>query len=252
MKITISSQTSFLIILFSIAISSPLSGLARDISMVTVDWAPLYASNLKGGGVLTEVVKSAFKRKGHNATLQWHPWKRCMVLVGKGKSDIAMGAYFSKERARNYLYSDPFFEVNIGLVALKEIGITSYKSLQELKKYTIGVNKHWVNSPQFDAATYLKKDYSQTHIVTLRKLFGRRIHMIVTSIPVLQYEVGRMKHHSLSEVVILDPLLATNKLYLISGFKLKDHKQIIQDFNEGLAEIKKDGTYGKIFAKHGF
>ncbi|MDE1464014.1 substrate-binding periplasmic protein [Spartinivicinus poritis] len=226
--------------------------LARDITIVTTDWEPYFASTLEEGGVLTEIVKTAFKRKGHKISLQWYPWKRCMVLVAKGKRDIALGAYFSKERAKTYYYSDPFFDINVGIIALKEAGITSYSSLHELKEYTIGVTKNWVNSAEFDKADYLRKDISQSHIITIRKLFGRRIDMIVTSIPVFQYEVGRLKHHNLSEIVVLNPLLSTNELYLISSIKLKDHKKIIQDFNKGLAEIKKDGTYGKIFSKHGF
>lgn len=241
----------FIVLLTSIAtISFKIS--ARDIAMVTVDWEPYYASNLENGGVVVDLVKTAFKRKGHTATIQWYPWKRSLVLVAEGKKGILVGAYYSKERAKTYLFSDPLFEINVGLIALKETGITSYKSLTELKNYTIGVNKNWVNTPKFDAATYLKKDYSQTHITTIRKLFGRRIDMIVASIPVFQYEVSKMKHHDLSEVVVLKPLLATNKLYILSGLQLLDHKQIIHDFNKGLAEIKQDGTYGKIFSKHGF
>ncbi|WP_163834670.1 substrate-binding periplasmic protein [Spartinivicinus ruber] len=219
--------------------------------MVTSEWEPFFASTLKNQGVLIEIAKTAFMRKGHSAKIQWYPWKRCMYLTAKGKKDIAIG-YFSKERAKTYLYSKPFFEVDIGLVALKETNLSSYKSLKDLKPYVIGVNKGWVNSSEFDSATYLNKDYSLLHHTTIRKLFGKRIDMIVTSIPVFRYEVNKMNKYSLSDVVILKPLLSKNGLYLFSSFNVKDHRQIIQDFNEGLTEIQQDGTYEKIFIEHGF
>ncbi|WP_163832113.1 substrate-binding periplasmic protein [Spartinivicinus ruber] len=242
-----------LIFTFSIVIAfTAFKTYARDIKIVGTDWEPFSASTLESGGVLTEIVVTAFKRKGYNAEIQWYPWKRCLVLTSKGERDVLMTAYYSEQRAKKYLYSDPLFQIDIGLVALKEAGISSYKSLRDLEKFTIGVTKNWVNSAEFDAANYLKKDVSLTHITTMRKLFGRRIDMIVTSIPVFQYEVNRMKYHSLSEVTILDPILTKNNLHILSGFKVADYKKIIQDFNEGLSEIKQDGSYGKIFSKHGF
>lgn len=225
---------------------------ARAVSIVATDWAPYFASTLKNGGVLSEIVIKALKRKEHYATIRWYPWNRCLMLVAKGEADFVLGAYFNEARTDTYHYSAPLFEVNLALVALKEADITSYKSLKDLKPYTIGVTKYWINTPAFDAATYLTKDQSLTHIANIRKLFGRRLDMIVTSIPVFQYEVAKLRYHNLSEVVVLDPLLGTNKLYLISGQTLEDHKKITEDFNQGLAEIKDDGTYGKIFAKHGF
>ena len=57
---------------------------AREISMLTVDWEPYYASTLKNGGVYIEIVTTAFKRVGHSATITFLPWTRALKYVEDG------------------------------------------------------------------------------------------------------------------------------------------------------------------------
>jgi len=225
---------------------------AREISMVTVDWEPYYASSLKNGGVYTELVKTAFERVGHKATIKFLPWKRALKYVADGKKDIVMGAYYSKERENQYLFSDSCMTIHTGLIAHKKVGITSFKTLKDLKPYKIGVNRGWVYTPEFDAADYLKKDEASNQMVNIRKFFKRRVDIIAITIEIFQYEVSRLKGHDMSEVVVLDPLLGEKGLHLMMGLKIPDHKQVIADFNKGLKLIRDDGTYGSILSDHGF
>jgi len=46
--------------------------------------------------------------------------------------------------------------------------------------------------------------------------------------------------------------LASNPLYIMMGRAVPDHKEIMAAFNRGLKEIRADGTFDKIMAKHGF
>ena len=225
---------------------------AREISMVTVDWEPYYASSLDNGGVYTEIVTTAFKRAGHKATVRFLPWKRALKYVEEGKNDIVMGAYYNEERNKIYYYSDSCMTLHTGLVAHKKLGITSYKSLKDLKPYKIGVNRGWIYTPDFDSADYLQKDEATNQMVNIRKFFKRRVDLIAITIEIFQYEVSKLKHHDMSEIVVLDPLLAENGLYLMMGRKIPDHEKIIADFNKGLKEIREDGTYGKLLSDHGF
>jgi len=225
---------------------------ARDVSMVTVDWEPYYASSLDKGGVYTEIVTTAFKRVGHNATVRFISWKRALKYVEDGKKDIVMGAYYNEERTQVYHFSDSCMTLNSGLIAHKKLGITSYKSLEDLKPYKIGVNRGWTYTPEFDAADFLQKDEATNQMVNIRKFFKGRVDLIAITIEIFQYEVSKLKDHNMSEVVVLDPILDKKGLFLMMGKKVPDHKKIISDFNRGLKEIRDDGTYGKIFSAHGF
>jgi len=225
---------------------------AREISMVTVDWEPYYASSLDKGGVYTEIVTTAFKRAGHKATVRFLPWKRALKYVAEGKNDIVMGAYYNEDREKIYLFSDSCMTLRSGLVAHKKLGITSYKTLEDLKPYKIGVNRGWIYSPKFDAADYLQKDEATNQMVNIRKFFKKRVDIIAITIEIFQYEVSRMSNHDMSEIVVLDPLLGEKGLHLMMGRKIPDHKKIISDFNKGLKQIREDGTYGSILSDHGF
>jgi len=225
---------------------------AREISMVTVDWEPYYASSLDKGGVYTEIVTTAFKRAGHTATVRFLPWKRALKYVEEGKNDIVMGAYYNDERNKIYHYSDSCMTLNTGLVAHKKLGITSYKTLKDLKPYKIGVNRGWIYTPEFDAADYLNKDEATNQMVNIRKFFKKRVDIIAITIEIFQYEVSKLKNHNMSEVVVLDPILAKKGLHLMMGRKIPDHDKIIADFNKALKEIRSDGTYGSILSSHGF
>jgi polar amino acid transport system substrate-binding protein len=225
---------------------------ARDISMVTVDWEPYYASSLDKGGVYTEIIMTAFKRVGHKATIKFLPWKRALKYVAEGKNDIVMGAYYNKEREKTYFFSDSCMTLHSGLVAHKNLGITEYKSLKDLKPYKIGINRGWIYSPEFDSADYLQKDEATNQMVNIRKFFKRRVDMIAITIEIFQYEISRMKNHDMSEVVVLNPHLGEKGLHLMMGRKIPDYKKIIADFNRGLKEIRNDGTYGSILSSHGF
>lgn len=224
----------------------------RDVSMVTVDWAPYYGGELPDDGVITVLVKKAFERVGHNATITFVPWKRALQSVERGQDDIVMGAYYNEERKKTYYYSDPFYGIEVGLVALKELGLTQYSSLQDLKPYKIGVSRGFTNGEEFDSADYLQTEEANNQVLNIRKLFAKRVDLITIAFGIYRYEVYKLKGASLDQTVFLDPPLMKNSLYLMMSLKVPDHKEVIGDFNRGLAMIKKDGTYDKVLQDFGF
>ena len=54
---------------------------ARDISMLTVEWAPHYGSELPEQGLTTAIVKAAFKAGGHSSNVDFIPWARALKEV---------------------------------------------------------------------------------------------------------------------------------------------------------------------------
>ena len=241
-----------LLIILLIAGLHNTSSAARELKMVTTEWEPFYASTLDAGGVVTDIVSAAFKREGYETTIEWFPWLRAMKLVENGGADMVMGAYYSEERAKLFSFSDPFFDIDIGFVALKEAGISEYDGLQSLTPFKIGVNRGWAYTDSFDAASYLNKEYAMNQILVTRMLFARRVDMIAVSLAVFQHEASRLRYHDMSEVIVLSPLLDTKKLHLMFSRNNPDHLKLTEDFNRGLARIRADGTYGRIMAKHGF
>ena len=63
-------------LVFTIAL--PTISQARQITMVTVDWAPHYGKDLPENGLTTALVKAAFKTGGHDANIEFIPWPRAL------------------------------------------------------------------------------------------------------------------------------------------------------------------------------
>ena len=225
---------------------------AKPITMVTVDWAPFYGSEMQDNGVISVIVKNAFQRSGIQSTIKFIPWKRAMKEVKTGTSDILMGAYYTDERNQDYFYSEPIYDIHVGLVALKTLGFKQYETLQDLTPYTIGISRGWANSKAFDEAQYLKKQGATNQTLNVRKLFKHRVDMISISFDVFRYEVTEMSSHKLDDVVFIKPPLKVSAIYLITAISNPNKVLIMSAFNRGLAEMKQDGSYQKILTEYGF
>lgn len=216
--------------------------------MVTVEWAPHYGADLPENGLTTALVKAAFKAAGHNAEVEFIPWKRALKEVREGLHDVVMGAYFNEERAEIYHMSDPIYSLDLVFVARPGLGIRKYESLQDLKKYRIGITRGFANSEAFDAADYLDKHVASTPTLNIRKLFRGRIDLAVMNYDLFRYNANR-EGFCVGNVEYLEPPLNTPFLHIMASREIGDGEEIINDFNKGLQAIKDSGEYLRIFSR---
>jgi polar amino acid transport system substrate-binding protein len=214
---------------------------ARELTGVTVEWAPHYGSVMPDGGAMTQITKAAFQRTGHSAEISFIAWNRALKNVEEGKDDFVMGAYSNEERARTYFVSEPVYYLDFGLVALDSLGFAEMDGLRSIEPYTIGVNLGYANTEEFDAADYLAKEVAPSPKLNIRKLYRDRIDMVIGAFDVVRFE-ARKENMNTSRLVFIQPPLQRNALYLLVSRNIPDGEQIVNDFNAGLAQITADGT----------
>ena len=218
---------------------------AREISMLTVEWAPHYGSELPEQGLTTAIVKAAFRAGGHVSEVDFIPWTRALKEVEEGKADIVMGAYHNKEREQTYIFSDPIYFLQLGLIARPRLGVNRYDSLRELAPYRIGITRGFANSEEFDEANYLDKHVASFPNLNIRKLFRGRIDMAVMNFDLFRYE-ARKEGFCIGDVEFIEPPLETHGLYLMASRNIADGQKIITDFNRGLTKIRQNGEFDRI------
>ena len=218
---------------------------AREISMLTVEWAPHYGADLPENGLTTALVKAAFKAAGHSSEVDFIPWARALKEVEEGKADVVMGAYFNADRAEKYHYSDRIYSLDLGLIARPGLNTDKYNSLRELSDYKIGISRGFANSEEFDSATYLDKHVATFPNLNIRKLFRGRIDMAVMNFDLFRYE-ARKEGYCISDVTFMDPPLSTEGLYMMASRNISDGEKIMQDFNRGLTTIRQNGEFDRI------
>ena len=116
------------VLVLCISIIASNAAASETIKIVTADWAPYYGSELKDDGVITVITKAAFSKVGLDSTIRFVPWKRAMQEVETGQSDLLMGAYYSKDRASRFAYSQPIYEIKVSIIALRSLGCLLYTS----------------------------------------------------------------------------------------------------------------------------
>jgi len=239
---------SVTVVMISLFIMANAPAHAREISMLTVEWAPHYGSELPEKGLTTAIVKAAFKAAGHDSEVEFIPWARALKEVEEGKSDIVMGAYHNKDREEKYIFSDAIYFLELGLIARPGLGVSRYNSLRDLTPYSIGISRGFANSEEFDAANYLDKHAATFPNLNIRKLFRGRIDMAVMNFDLFRYE-ARKEGFCISEVEFMEPPLETHGLYLMASRKIADGEKIIRDFNQGLDKIRKNGEFDRIVGR---
>ncbi|HCN88441.1 MAG TPA: amino acid ABC transporter substrate-binding protein, partial [Oxalobacteraceae bacterium] len=82
------------------------AGVAEPVKLASGDFLPYIARESAGGGMLTEVVRGAFKRVGRTTTLDWMPWKRGYELTRIGQFDATFPYARKPDREQAFFYSD--------------------------------------------------------------------------------------------------------------------------------------------------
>ena len=242
------SSTLLGVICAGLLICSP-TAFSRNLTGVTVSWAPHYGPDMPDDGALTQITKAAFERAGHSATIEFIAWNRALKNVEEGKNDFVMGAYYNEDRATTYFVSDPVYYLDFGLVALDSLGISEMDGLRSVEPYTIGVNLGYANTKEFDSADFLKKEVAPSPKLNLRKLYRNRIDMVIGAFDVVRFEAQK-ENLNTSRMVFIQPPLQRNALYLLVSRAIPDGQDLVDDFNKGLAEITKDGTLNKLLTEY--
>jgi len=223
----------------------------RKLVLATCNWEPFFGETLLNGGYVIEITREAFRHAGYEIDVKFVPWKRAVELAKTGEYDGVIGTNYSEERARTYRLTDVVYIEENGFFRKKGRSIT-YTALQDLTPYTIGYMRGGSFGAEFDAATYLKKEDVTDNEMNIRKLKAGRIDLFISA-RVIVLHLLRTKYPEWKDEIefIEPPFLLINVHHAISR-AVPDYEKVVTDFNRGLKEIRDDGTYQKIFEKHGF
>lgn len=248
--------TRFIIILsFFCLILVPWSGISSaergKIIFATESYPPYYGPDLKNNGFISEITRAACEKVGYEIEIKFMDWNRALEMAKRGKYDGVVGAYFNDERATFFEYPDAIASSEVIICGRKKDHI-KYTALEDLKPYKIGIIRGYVNSEEFDAASYLKKEPVEKTEVNIKKLLKGRVDLIVDSKAVLQDLINKKFKDQAEKIVFLEPPLQSNKFYTIFSKAVPGYEKKTEDFNKGLKMIQEDGTVKEIMKRHGF
>jgi polar amino acid transport system substrate-binding protein len=229
----------------------PFEAKSREVRLTTLVWEPYYGPDLPDDGFCSAIVKAAFSRVGHTVDITYLPWARALMEAGQGRYDGILGGYYTKERARKFLYTEPVAQSRGALIARPEVDISHYETLRELSPYKISIVNEFAHNEAFDSADFLHKIRVNRVTQSMRMLFDGHVDMAALSVAVFRHEAKDLAPEKARRMKILKPLLFENDLFVMLSKQTEAPEALVADFNEGLAEIKADGTYRAIRERYG-
>lgn len=239
-----------LIVFFGLCIAT-LSHAGGPLDLVTLEWTPYAGSHLPNKGFSSEIIQKAFQARNINARIHFLPWKEAVKKTEKGNYHGVFSAYASEDRARRFLFTRPYAESMLLFFSLKGKQI-SYDSLGDLRDYRIGITKGFANTPEFDAADDLNKIAFDTEADALESLLREKVDLVLMDKFVCFHLMSTRFKNYKKEITSLTPALDKRLLYLMFSKKQPGAEAYVAHFNEGLAEIKKNGLYDLILQRHRF
>jgi len=227
------------------------SAQARQVHLTTLVWEPYYGPELRNDGFCGAITKAAFERAGHSVKITYVPWARALRDAAAGRYDGIMGGYYTKERAKDFHYTEPFAKARGALIAPDGFALDSYDSMRDLKGYKIAIANDFAYSEEFDNADFLEKMVVNRTQQMIHMLFKGRVDMAALSVAVFRHQAKELGYDNTAKMKMLQPLLFENDLFVMMSKAIDDAKELRDDFNAGLAAIKEDGTYQKILERYG-
>ncbi|MDE1464642.1 substrate-binding periplasmic protein [Spartinivicinus poritis] len=180
------------------------------------------------------------------------PWKRGLEFAKNGSWDGAVGWAKRKEREKYFYYSDPIYYTKWVFFHLKEVDF-NWQRIDDLKSYRIRAMIGNSFTPSFDAAEKagdLLVERVATESQNIKMLLMRRIDTFPLELNICFY-LMQTKYRP-TEVVNITyhpkPLMSEPNFLLLNK-KAEKNRNIMVQFNKGLAALKKSGKYDLYFTE---
>jgi polar amino acid transport system substrate-binding protein len=145
------------------------------------------------------------------------------------------------------MFSEPY--LNNSIKFIKKKGSTfDYSGLESLTGKSVGIVRECGYGDDFLSAKNFKRPEAKNLISNIRKLIAGRIDLTLEDEIVAKTIIAKEQPDLLDKIEFSNTDYSTNALYVTSGLANAKHKELIEAFNKGLAEIKKNGAYDTILS----
>ncbi len=211
----------------------------QQVYMTSLEWPPYSGEDLEQKGLSVAVAKAAFLAMGYELVVDFKPWVRSVALASK--TDRYAGYfpeyYFDTDE---FVFSDSIGTGPLGLVENRKSPI-SWREVDDLREYRIGVVQGYVNTAEFDALVaqgLISVEASANDIRNIYKVAKGRLDAAVIDSNVLDYliSIDQRAEMLAGRVRMNERLLETKQIYLAFKNTPEGHNWR-EIFNQGLEKI---------------
>lgn len=197
-------------------------------------------------GIDVDAVKEVGKRLGIDITFALKPWKRLENEVETGDSNCVAAYFRTPERLKYMDFTNVPLHITAYTLFTKHKRPTPFRSFEQIKGWTIGINRGFKTTPAFEHAlkmNWVTKYEVKNEAQSVKMISLDRLDALLTNYHVGLYNINLLGK---TDITPISPSLSSTPAYLVFSKKAK-LDWLVPLFDEALFEILQDGTYQKIF-----
>ncbi len=223
-------------------------GADKVVTAVGDPWPPFTDPEKPSKGLAVEIAEAAMKTQGYRLEMSFMPWARAEDGVKKGTYDFLLCTWMTEARKPVLFYSESYSENRLTFVKSKGSDF-EFRGIDSLKGLTVGVVRDYGYGDEFMNATGFNREAAPDFLTNAKKVVAGRVDLTVEDEVVASSLL--MGTDLADKIAFTENALTVEPLYVTSGLANPRHKELIEAFNRGLEEIKKDGTYDRILGNYG-
>lgn len=246
---------SVLLLLMASAVGVQAGEPSTTVLLGTVDNFPPFSYMAEGKltGVDIDLIDEMARRIGINIKIQVSPWARVISSLRKGDIEGGFAAFETEERKEFCLY--------VGVLHFEEFYIFvrkgnefSYSGVVDLYGKRIGKDRGVFVGDEFERAAKEGRidldEVNDMDMMNIKKLNAGRIDAAIGDLGVMQYYAKLLGVEK--NIIPLKPIRKPTPAYLVlsKNSPLENKAELQKKMRVALDEMRKDGTYKKIFDRH--
>ncbi len=209
---------------------------------------PYVDKTLPGQGLALEMVRHVFKRAGYDPQITIDSWPRAMEGVSIGLYDALAAAWYTEERGRDYLFSEPYLNSKLILVKLREYP-GDYFEMAHLAGKRLGVRVDYAYGVDFDAVPNLQLVEENHLIQNLLNLLNGSVDFVIGDQRTMALQLHEYLAKQVHKFEVVDIDLPERDRHVAATRTGAGQEKMIAAFNRALAQVRKDGSHAAIVAK---
>ena len=217
----------------------------RGLTGASDAWPPYVDPDEPGMGLCAQVVRESLASQGLSLTMTILPWVRAELAVREGTIDLLPDTWWTTDRTRDYLYSDPYLTTEIRF--LKRRGDPfEYTGLPSLKGKRVGTIRGYGYDDAFLNDPGFERIEANDFLANIRNLLAGRIDLTLEEPFVAAALLQKADPSLASRVQFTQNPLALRKMYLVVGLRNPRAREIVDAFNRGLGVLTSNGRLAEI------
>ena len=222
-----------------------------ELKLVAENWPPYIDAGAMNDGFLADLITTAFTAAGYHPKLKLVSWTEALENARAGDYDVLAGAWYSREREQDFVFSDAFLTNDLRVVKDAERAFV-FDGIESLEGRTVGIVKDYAYVDVAGGTDGIELVEHETVADALESLIEGRVELVVADHRVARYYLSQNWPLAVKRVEFLPTPLSSRPLHVAVSRNNPDHEEIVARFNEAIRTMEVDGAIRRLAASHRF